>query len=146
MIKELRKAITNRSKLRNKLLKTRKEKSIKKAFQSFNLQRIVCEKLKDVFGGNYTIEFSPTIENFGKMSVLSSRRRLFWGSSRNFLKDFSKLVENLDIDEHRNTIDDIETLANNITSSDITDPVLMLLKSTNIIRVKKLNISWTAKI
>ena len=77
MIKELRKAITNRSKLRNKLLKTRKEKSIKKAFQSFNLQRIVCEKLKDVFGGNYTIEFSPTIENFGKMSVLSSRRRLF---------------------------------------------------------------------
>ena len=135
MIKELRKAITNRSKLRNKLLKTRKEKSIKKAFQSFNLQRIVCEKLKDVFGGNYTIEFSPTIENFGKMSVLSSRRRLFWGSSRNFLKDFSKLVENLDIDEHRNTIDDIETLANNITSSDITDPVLMLLKSTNIIRV-----------
>ena len=93
------------------------------------------EKLKDVFGGNYTIEFSPTIENFGKMSVLSSRRRLFWGSSRNFLKDFSKLVENLDIDEHRNTIDDIETLANNTTSLDITDPVLMLLKSTNIIRV-----------
>ena len=45
MIKELRKAITNRSKLRNKLLKTRKEKSIKKAFQSFNLQRIVCVSL-----------------------------------------------------------------------------------------------------
>ena len=47
-------------------------------------------------------------------------------------------MENLDIDEHRNTIDDIETLANNTTSSDITDPVLMLLKSTNIIRVLKI--------
>ena len=42
-----------------------------------------------------------------------------------FNKHFNKLVENLDIDK---------SLATNITSSDITDPVLMLLKSTNIIQ------------
>ena len=43
-----------------------------------------------------------------------------------FKKHFSKLDENLDIDK---------TLASNIASSDIIDPVFMLLKSTNIIQV-----------
>ena len=63
MTKELRKAIMNRSKLRNKLLK------------SSNLAS--SAKVKYIFLGNWTIELSPTIENFGKLSVLSSRRRLF---------------------------------------------------------------------
>ena len=43
-----------------------------------------------------------------------------------FNKHFSKLVENLDIDK---------TLANNIASSDITDPVFDAIKEYNIIQV-----------
>ena len=43
-----------------------------------------------------------------------------------FNKHFSKLVENLDIDK---------TLANNIASSDITDPVFNAIKEYNIIQV-----------
>ena len=72
---------------------------------------------------------SPAIENFGKLSVVSSRRTLFtnnalfWNNNNKtisnneeleetFNKHFSKLVENVDIDK---------TLASNIASSDITD-------------------------
>ena len=50
-----------------------------------------------------------------------------------FNKHFSKLVENLDIDE---------TLARNIASSDITDPVFNATKNyENHPSTKKLNIS-----
>lgn len=50
-----------------------------------------------------------------------------------FTKHFSKIVENLDIDE---------TLARNIASSDITDPVFNATKNyENHPSAKKLNIS-----
>ena len=135
MTKELRKAIMKRSKLRNKFLKGRNEESKRR----FNCQRtsvIACSaKLKSVFLGNQTTELSLTIEDFGKLSVLSSRKRLHKESiilSNNnttisndeelaeiFNKHFSELVENLDTDEN---------LAGSIASLDITDPAFNVIK------------------
>ena len=81
---------------------------------------------------------SPTIENFGKLLVLSSWRRLFtknvlFGKTRTkllvinnneelaeiFSKHFNKLVENLDIDK---------TLVSNIANSDINYPAFSAIK------------------
>ena len=77
MTKELRKAIMNRSKLRNKFLKTRNEESKRR----FNRQKTLLRKTKRQFFGK-TEELSLTIENFGKLSILSSRKRL---STKNIL-------------------------------------------------------------
>ena len=67
----------NRSKLRKKFLKSSNEESERR----FNRRRNFCvsllRKTKKIFLGNYTIELSPTLENIGKLSVLSSWRRLF---------------------------------------------------------------------
>ena len=75
MTKELSKAITNRSKLRNKFLKTRNEEPRR----SFNIQDIFVlaysTKLKDVFWAK--LDHRVASENFGKLSVLSSRTRIF---------------------------------------------------------------------
>ena len=75
MTKELWKAITNRSKLRNKFLKTRNEEPRR----SFNIQDIFVlaysTKLKDVFWAK--LDHRVASENFGKLSVLSSRTRIF---------------------------------------------------------------------
>ena len=77
------------------------------------------------------MELSPTIENFGKLLVLSSQGRLFTKNSlfnnsktiaEIFHKHFSKIVENLDIEEN---------LASNIASSDITDLVFSAVKKYN---------------
>ena len=82
----------------------------------------------------WTIELSPTIEHFGKLSVLTSRRRHLFviilnnnnkSISNNeelaeiFNKHFNKLVENLDIDK---------TLASNKASSGITNLVVNAIK------------------
>ena len=72
MTKELTKAIMSRSKLRNKFLKARKEES-RRHFNPPKISVSACSaKLQDVFLGNKTIELSSTIENFGKLSLLSS--------------------------------------------------------------------------
>ena len=54
-----------------------------------------------------------------------------------FNKNFSKLVENLDIDK---------TLASNVASSDISDPVSNAIKKYKCQVYKKLNVSWAVKI
>ena len=140
----------SRSKLRNKFLKARKEES-RRHFNPPKISVSACSaKLQDVFLGNKTIELSSTIETFGKQDhrVIFNNRN-FWKTvgplfsekffhkesiilnnnnktiSNNeelaeiFHKYFSKLAENLDI---------IETLASNMTSSDITDPVFNVIK------------------
>ena len=77
MTKELRKAIMNRSKLRNKFLKTRNKESRRR----FNRKRTFCVSLlcktKRRFFGKLDHKVASAIENFGKFSVFSSRRRLF---------------------------------------------------------------------
>ena len=81
MAKELRKIIMSRSKLRNKFLKTRIEESRRR----FNRRRNVCVSLlgktKRCFFGKLDLSSSPKIENFGKLSVLSSWKRFFTKNS-----------------------------------------------------------------
>ena len=75
MTKELRKGIMNRSKLRNKFLKTRNEES-RRRFNRQKISALACSaKLKDVLFSK--LDHRVVSENFGKLSVLSSRRRLF---------------------------------------------------------------------
>ena len=85
-----------------------------------------------------------TIENFGELLVLSFRRRIFLNNNNKTIsgneelaeisnKHFSKLVENLDIDE---------TLSSNIASSDITGPVFNAIKKYEYYAsIKKIKIS-----
>ena len=87
-------------------------------------------KLKDIFLGNWAIELSPTTvgpllseKAFHKESIiLNSNNETISNNeelAKIFKKHFSKLVENLDIDE---------TLASHRASSDITDPVFNAIK------------------
>ena len=143
MTKELRKATMNRSKLRNKFLKTTNEESRRR----FNRQRNFCvslpRKTKRRFFGNQTITLSLIIKSFGKLLVLSSQSKLFTKNplfsiittkllvmmqlSEIFNYRFSKIVENLDI-------------ACNIATSDITDLVFNAIKKyENHASIKKSN-------
>ena len=150
MTKELRKAIMNRSKLRNKFFKTRNEKSKRR----FNRQRNFCVRLlrknkRRFFGkldhrvvsDNRT--FWKTVgplfseKAFHKESIILNNNNKTISNNEElaetFNKHFSKLVESLDIDK---------TLASNIASSDITDPVFNAIKKyENYPSIKKLNIS-----
>ena len=77
MTKELRKVIMNRSKLRNQFLKTRNEESKRR----FNRQRNFCVSLllktKRRFFGKLDHRVGSDNRKLWKLSVLSSRRRLF---------------------------------------------------------------------
>ena len=136
MTKELRKAIMNRSKLRNKFLKTRNEESRRR----FNRQRNFCvsllRKTKRRFFGKLDHKVVSDNRKFWKTVGLLFSEKVFHKESiilnnnnkiitnneelaEIFNKYFSKIVENLDIDE---------TLASNIASSDITDPVFNAIK------------------
>ena len=135
MTKELRKAIMNRSKLR-KILKNRSEESRRR----FNRQRNFCvsllRKTKRRFFGklNHKVvsdnrKFWKTVgpvfseKAFHKESfILNNNNKIISNNeelAEIFNKHFSKIVENFDMDE---------TLASNIASSDITDPVLNAIK------------------
>ena len=155
MTKELRKAITNRSKLRYKFLKTRNEESKRR----FNRQRNFCVSLlrknkRCCFGKldhrvvsdnkNFWKTVSPLFSEkaFHKESVILNNKNKTISNNEElaetFNKHFSKLVESLDIDK---------TLASNIASSDITDPVFNAIKNhENHPSIKKLNISQVVKI
>ena len=116
----------NRSKLRNKFLKTRNEESRRR----FNRQRNFCvsllRKTKRRFFGKLNHKVVSDNRKFWKtVGPLFSEKAfhkesIILNNNNNeelaeiFKKHFSKLVENLDKDE---------TLASNIASSDITDPV-----------------------
>ena len=136
MTKELRKAIMNTRKLRNKFLKTRNEESKRR----FNRQRNFCvsslRKNKRRFFGKLdhrvvsdNRKFWKTVgplfseKAFHKESItLNNNNKTISNNAElaeTFNKHFSKLVESLDIDK---------TLASNIASSDITDPVFNAIK------------------
>ena len=112
MTKEMRKSIMNRSKLRIKFLKSRNEEYKR----LFNRQRNFCvsllRKTKRRFQKAFQKE-SIILNNNNK--TISNNEEL----AELFNKHFSKLVKNLDIDE---------TLACNIASSDISDPVFNAIK------------------
>ena len=143
MTKELRRAIMNWSKLRNKFLKTRNEESRRR----FNHKRNFCvsllRKTKRCFFGiiDHRVvygnrKFWKTVgpvfseKAFHKESIILNNNSKSVSNNEEltkiFNKHFSKLVENLDIDK---------TLANNIASSDFTDPVFNAIKEYNIIQV-----------
>ena len=133
MTKELRKEIMNRSRLRNKVLKTRNEESKRR----FNRQRNFCvSKNKRRFSGKLdhrvvsdNIKFWKTVgplfseKAFHKESIILNNNNKTISNNEElaetFNKRFSKFVESLDIDK---------TLASNIASSDITDPVFNAIK------------------
>ena len=137
MTKELRKAIMNRSKLRNKFLKTRNKESRRR----FNRQRNLCVSLfrktkKRFFGGklNHKVisdnrKFWKTVgplfskKAFHKESTILNNNNKIISNNEElaeiFNKHFSKIVENLDIGK---------ILASNMASSDITDPVFNAIK------------------
>ena len=136
MTKELRKAIMNRSKLRNKFLKTRNEEYKMR----FNRQRNFCasllRKTKKMFFGKLdhrvvsdNRKFWKTVgplfseKAFHKESIILNNNNKTISNNEelaeNFNKHYSELVENLDIDK---------TLASNIASSDITDPAFKVIK------------------
>ena len=137
MTKELRKAIMNRSKLRNKFLKTRSEESKRR----FNRQRNFCvsllRKIKRRFFGKLGHRVVSDNRKFWKTVVPLFSEKAFHKESiilnnnnktisnneelaETFNKHFSKLVE---------TLEDIDkTQAGNIASSDITDPVFNAIK------------------
>ena len=105
-------------------------------------------KLKDIFLGDWTIELSPTTvgsllseKAFHKESIILNSNNETISNNEElaeiFKKHFSKLVENLDIDE---------TLASHRASSDITDPVFNAIKKyEDHPSIKKSNISWAVK-
>ena len=111
MTKELRKAIMNRSKLRNKFLKTRNEESRRR----FNRQRNFC------------------------VSLLRKTKRRFSGKQdHKVISDNSKFWKTVgplfsEKAFHKESI--ILSNNNNITSSDVTDPVFNAIKSTKIIQM-----------
>ena len=126
----------NRSKLRNKFLKTRNEESRRR----FNRQRNLCvsllRKTKRRFFGklNHKVvsddrKFWKTVgplfseKAFHKESIILNNSNKIISNNEElagiFDKHFSKIVENVDIDE---------TLDSNIASSDITDPVFNAIK------------------
>ena len=136
MTNKLRKAIMNRPKLRNKFLKTRNKES----GRHFNHQRNLCvsllRKSKRRFFGklNHKVvsdnrRFPKTVgplfseRAFHKESIILNNNNKIISKTEEladiFNKHFSKIVENLDIDE---------TLASNIASSDITDPAFNAIK------------------
>ena len=124
MTKELKKAIMNRSKRRNKFLKIRNEESRRR----FNRQRNLCvswlRKTRRRFFGKLNHKVVSDNRTFGKTVgslfsekafhkesiILNNNNKII---SKNeelaeiFNKHFSKIVENLDIDK---------TLASNIAS------------------------------
>ena len=148
MTKELKKAIMNRSKLRRKFLKTRNKESRKR----FNRQRNTCvsllrktkrrffEELDDKVVSNNR-EFWKTVgplfsgKDFHKEYIILNNNNKAISNNEElakiFNKRFSKIVENLDIDE---------TLASQIVSSDITDPAFNTIKKyeyhPSIIKIK----------
>ena len=143
MTKELRKAIMHRSKLRNKFLKTRNNESRRRFDRQRNFCVSLLHKTKRRFFGklDHNIvydnrKFWKTVgplfseKAFHKESIILNNNNKIISNDEEvaeiFSKHFSKIVEKLDIDE---------TLASNIASSHITDPVLMLLKSTKTIQV-----------
>ena len=143
------------SKLRNKSLKTRKKESK----QHFNRQRNFCVSLlhknKRVSFGKLdyrvvsqnknfwkTVGFLFSEKAFHKESIVSNDSNKTVNSNEEvseiFNQNFSKLIENLDIDK---------TLANNIASFNITDPVFNAnRKYENHPNIRKIRISWALKI
>ena len=134
MTKELTKAIMNRSKLRNKFLKARKEES-RRHFnppQNFCVSWL-CKTTRRIFGKqDHRVVFNnrklwktvaPLFSFFHKESIILNNNNKTISNNEElaeiFHKYFSKLAENLDI---------IETLASNIASSDINDPVFNVIK------------------
>ena len=136
MTKEMRKAIMHRSKLRNKFSKTRNEESRRR----FNRQRNFCvsllRKTKRRFFGKLdhnvvydNRKFWKTVgplfseKAFHKESIILNNNNKIISNDEElaeiFNKHFSKIVKKLDIDE---------TLASNIASSHITDPVFNAIK------------------
>ena len=116
MTKELRKAIMNRSKLRNKFLKTRNEESRRR----FNRQRNFCvslvRKSKICFFGKLNHKVVSDNRMFWKtvgplfsekffhkeFIILNENNKIISNNEELgeiFNKHFSKTVENLDIDE-----------------------------------------------
>ena len=116
MTKELRKAIMNRSKLRNKFLKTRNKDSRRR----FNHQRNFCvsllRKTKRRFFGKLDHNVSSVNRKFWKTVgplfsekafhkesiILNNNNKIISNNeelAEIFNKHFSKIVENLDIDE-----------------------------------------------
>ena len=150
MAKELRKTIMNRSKLRNKLLKTRNEESRRHFIPERNFfVGLFCKTKRRFFGKldhrvvSSNRKFWKTVglllseTAFYKESIILNNNNKTISSNEElaeiFNKHFSKLGENLDIDE---------TLASNIASSDITDPVFNANKKyEDHPNIKKLNIS-----
>ena len=102
-------------------------------------------KLKDVFWGKQTIKLSPTIENFGKLSVLSSRSRLFTKNPLFSIIATKLLVIMRNQQEFLTNISaklwktQIQTKLWTVIQQAQTLPILclMLLKSSKIIQVQK---------
>ena len=153
MAKELRKAIMHRSKLRNKFLKTRNEESRRR----FNRQRNFCVSLlrktiRRFFG---KLDHNAVYDNrkfwktvvplfsekaFHKESIILNNNKIISNDeelAEFFNKHFSKIVEKLAVDE---------TLASNIASSHITDPVFNAIKKyENHPSIKKIKLFMSGK-
>ena len=136
MTKELRKAIMNRSKLRNKFLKTRNKESKRRFKRQRNFCVSLLRKNKRRFFGklNHRVisdnrKFWKTVgpvfseKAFHKESIILINNNKTISNNEElaetFNKRFSKLMESLDIGK---------TLASNIASSDIIDPVFNAIK------------------
>ena len=151
MTKELRKTIMNRSKLRNKFLKTRNVESKRR----FNRQRNFCvsllRKTKRRFFGKLdhrvvsdNREFWKTVgplfseKDFHKESIILNNNNKTMSNNEEIAENFNKHFSNLDIDKN---------LTCNIASSDNTDPVFNAIKKYEYHpSIKKINISWAVKI
>ena len=126
----------NWSKLRNKFLKTRNEESRRRFNHKRNFRVSLLRKTKRCFFG--IIDHRVVYDNrkfwktvgpvfsekaFHKESIILNNNNKIISNNEelaeNFNKHFSKIVEKLDIDE---------TLASNIGSSDITNPVFNAIK------------------
>ena len=150
MTKELRKAIMNRSKLRNKFLKTRNEESKRRFDRQRSFGVSLLRENKICFFGKLdhrvasdNRKFWKTVgplfseKAFHKESIILNNNNKTISNNEELAETFnkllSKLVENLDIDK---------TLASNIASSDITDPVFNAIKKyENHPSKKEINIS-----
>ena len=150
MTKESRKAIMNRSKVRNKFLKTRSRNLEGVLIAKENSGLAFSAKLKYVFFGKVdhkvfsdNTKFWKTVSplflerGFHKEFILLNNNNKTISNNEElaetFNKHFSKLIENVDIDE---------TLASNIASSDMTDPVSDAIKKyEDHPSIKKSNIS-----
>ena len=135
--KELRTAIMNRSKLRNMFLKNRNEESKRHFNRKRNFYVSLLRKTNSRFfwgkidhrvvsdNRKFWKTVGPLISEraFHKESIILNNNNKTISNNEElaeiFNNHFSKLVENLDVDE---------TLASNIASSDITDPIFSAIK------------------